>query len=364
MESIKLFYPNLYKKEWLSSLEKVFSDRWLGQGPLVDKFEKAFAKKFRYRYCLGLNSGSASLELAYHLIGIKKGDEVLTAVFTCTATNIPLIRMGAKLKFLDINEELTIDYEDVKKKISTKTKALVVVTLGGMPIDKRIFTLARKYKVPVVIDACQSLGIREQQGDYICYSFQAIKHFTTGDGGMLVLRNKAQYERAKKLRWFGIDREKKKKVGWKTLVNHKMAMEIEESGYKFYMNDIMASMGLVGLRHTDNHLKNRQAIVNLYKTYLPNFKVIAGGACWLVAILVDDREKLIKHLRRKGIECDLVQLRNDIFEVFGGKKQNLPNMNRLEDKYLYLPITAITTTENLVYIINTLNLWQEKNSHK
>jgi perosamine synthetase len=360
MRSIPLFWPAIYKEEWLKALDKVFSTRWIGQGPLVDQFEALFAQKFKFKYCLSVNSGSAALELAYHLIGIKEGDEVLTAVLTCTATNIPLLRKKARLKFLDITDDLTVDYEDLKKKISQKTKAIVVVNLGGIQVDKRIFKLAKKHGIPVVIDAAQSLGITENNGDYVCYSFQAIKHFTTGDGGMLVLRNKKDYLRAKKLRWFGIDREAKRKKGWMAMVNHKTAMEIEEPGFKHHMNDIAAALGIVGLKYSDEILKHRQAICKSYDKKLPkDHKRVYGGSCWQFGILAKDRNKLIQYLRKNGIECDLVHLRNDIFKVFGGQRQDLPNMNRLENEYFYLPLNNSTTLEDVDFVAKIFNLWQK-----
>lgn len=352
---ISLFWPQQFKKEWLKALSDVFDSRWLGQGPQVVKFEEAFGDKFGYRYCLGVNSGSAALELAYHLIGIGYGDEVLTVVLTCTATNIPLLRKRAKIQFLDISDNLTVDFEDLKRKISQKTKAIVVVNLGGIQVDKRIFPLAKKNGIPVVIDACQSLGITETFGDYICYSFQAIKHFTTGDGGMLVLRNKKDYQRAKKLRWFGINRDAKRKAGWRALVNHKTAMEIEEAGYKYHMNDIAATLGMVGLKYSDEILEHRRAICHAYDKRLPShYKKIYGGSYWQFGILAKNRNNLIKYLRNNHIECDLVHLRNDIFKIFGGKRQDLPNMNRFESQYLYLPLNSKVTIEDVEYISKLL----------
>lgn len=352
MENINLFYPAILKNEWLQELAKVFNTRWLGQGPLVDEFEKQFAEKFKYKYCLSVNSGSAALELAYHLIGIGPGDEVLTPVFTCTATNIPLLRRQAQIKFLDVNDNLTVNFDDLSNKISDKTKAIVVATIGGLPIDSRVFTLAKEYNVPVVIDAAQSLGVREESGDYICYSFQAIKHFTTGDGGMLVVNNTADYARAKKLRWFGIDREAKKQADWRWTVNHKMALDIEEPGFKFHMNDIAATLGIVGLKHSDEILKIRQDLCEVYAKNISN-KVIYGGACWLFAVLVKNREGVIKRLREHKIECDVVQIRNDIFKVFGGR-QVLPNMDRLESQYLYLPLHPQLTKSEVKHIAKLL----------
>lgn len=359
--NIPLFWPQQFKKEWLRALSDIFDTRWLGQGPLVEQFEKEFGKKFNYDYCLSVNSGSAALELAYHLIGIGAGDEVISTCFTCTATNIPLVRRGAKIIFADVNDNLLIDYEDIKKKISKKTKAIVAVTLGGMPVDKRIFTLAKKHKISVVVDAAQSVGISEKKGDYVCYSFQAIKHFTTGDGGMLVVRNKKAYERAKKLRWFGIDREAKKRANYNALNNREITMEIEEPGFKYHMNDIAAAMGLVGLKHSDEILKNRQNICAYYTNNMPDgIKCVYGGSCWLFGILTDNRDDLTTYLRENGIGCDLVQLRNDIFKIFGGRKQNLPNMNRLESKYMYLPIHSKITKKELKFIIGKLKQWRKR----
>ncbi len=358
MKKIPLFYPKIFKEEWLEALSSVFSTRWIGQGPLVDEFEAKFGEKFDYKYCLAVNSGTASLELAYHLIGIGEGDEVLTSVFTCTATNIPLVRRKANIKFLDINDNFVVDYDDVVKKISNKTKAVVVVNLGGIQVDERIFNLAKKYGVPVVVDACQSLGINEKNGDYVCYSFQAIKHFTTGDGGMLVINNKEEHERAKKLRWFGIDREAKKKADWRSLVNHQMAMEIEEAGYKYHMNDMSAALGLVGLKHSDEILEYRKNLCNIYAEKLPDYPKIYGGSHWLLAILSDRRDALMEYLRDNGVDCDVVQLRNDIFKVFGGKRQELPNMNRLESKYLYLPLNCNITPEDVEYVTDIIKKWK------
>jgi len=352
---IPLFWPQQFKEEWLEALSDVFDTRWLGQGPVVDRFEKEFGNKFNYDYCLALNSGSAALELAYHLMGIGRGDEVITTCFTCTATNIPLLRRGAKIVFADINDNFLIDYSDVKRKITPKTKAIVVVTLGGLHVDERILDLAESLKIPVVVDAAQSLGVSEERGDYICYSFQAIKHFTTGDGGMLVLRNKDEYARAKKLRWFGIDREAKRKVNFQCLSNREITMEIEEPGYKFHMNDIAASIGLVGLKHTDEILEFRKLLCNTYVENLPkHMRCVCGGSYWLMAIITKDRDDIIEYLRVNGVECDLVQLRNDIFKAFGGARQDLPNMNRLESEYMYLPLHSKVTVEDIKYICKLL----------
>ena len=357
---IPLFWPQIYKEEWLKALGKTFDTRWIGQGPLVEKFEQEFGLKFGYKYCLAVNSGTSALDLAYHMVGIEKGDEVLTPVLTCTATNIPLLRRRAKLKFVDIDDNLLPSFEDIAQKITNKTKAIVVVNLGGLQVDKRIFKLAKNKNIPVIIDAAQSVGLSEKYGDYVCYSFQAIKHFTTGDGGMLIIRKKKLYDKAKKLRWFGIDREAKKRANWKWSVNHQMALDIEELGFKYHMNDMAASMGLVGLTNSDNILKYRKALCDIYNQELSEYTKICGGSYWLFGILDDHRNHLMDFLSEHGIESDPIQIRNDIFSVFGGKRHNLPNMKRLEDKYLYLPLNGKITIKDVRKVIRALKEWKKK----
>jgi dTDP-4-amino-4,6-dideoxygalactose transaminase len=353
---VPLFYPSYDGPATRRALSALFptdmSNRWLGQGPKVDEFEKAFGDKFGYRYCVSVNSGTSALELAYHLLDIAPGDEIITPVLTCTATNIPLLRMGAKLVFADINDTLTPDYADIKAKLTPRTKAIVVVTLGGLPVDPRIFRLGR----PVVVDAAQSTGVGEPRGDLICYSFQAIKHFTTGDGGMLVVRTRKDYRRAKCLRWFGIDRERKIRSNWQPYQRREMTMDIEEPGFKFHMNDIAATMGLVNLRHSDRWLAHRRRIAEYYRRHL-RLPLIAGGAYWLACVLVDERDDFARHLREHGIDSNMTQLRNDIFRIFGGRRQNLPRMNTIEPRYVYIPLNTRMSLADAKEVTRVANAW-------
>uniref|UniRef100_A0A6M3JT47 Putative DegT/DnrJ/EryC1/StrS aminotransferase family protein n=1 Tax=viral metagenome TaxID=1070528 RepID=A0A6M3JT47_9ZZZZ len=359
---VSLFWPSIYKDEWLDELGKIFDTRWLGQGPKVDEFEKEFGKKFGYEYCVSTNSGTSALELAYHLIGINKEDKVITSILSCSATSLPLIRKGADIIFTDISKvNLTMDVPDFKKKMNDSIKAIVTVNLGGIMCNPNIYSITKEYDVPIVIDACQSLGISEKYGDYVAYSFQAIKNFNTFDGGMLICRNKEDYDRAKRLRWFGIDREKKVQNDWKCFSsNREICMDMEEAGYKFHMNDVAATVGLVGLKHSDEALQYRKEIADIYTNKLmslPKSKIcecICGGSYWLYGILTENRDELIYKLKENGIETDTIHLRNDIFSVFGGKRNDLPNMDWIESRYLYIPIHTKMTNEDAYYITDSI----------
>ncbi len=355
---IPIFWPSYHGKDIQREMARLFpadmSNRWLGQAHKVDEFEREFGKKYGFKYCVTVNSCTAALDLAYHMIGIKAGDEVITSVLTCTATNVWFLRNNVKIVFADIKPDLTIDPVDVERKIIPKTKAIIVVTLGGIPVDKRLYTLAKKHGIPVVVDAAQSLGVGEPNGDFVAYSFQATKHFTTGDGGILVLRNEKDYRRAKLLRWYGIDREIKAKANWQPYQKRQMTMDIEEAGYKFHMNDITASLGLIGLKHADAYMKHRKKIVDYYNKHL-HVPTASGGSLWLYAIFVDDRDRIADELKATGIETNMIHLRNDIFKAFGGKRLPLPEMNAIEHRYLYIPLNTRMTLADARYIVDVIN---------
>jgi perosamine synthetase len=339
-----LFYPFIPYPAVMDELADTLKGPWIGQAHKVDEFERKFADKYGYKHVLFVNSCTAALELSYHLLDLKKGDEVIVPVLDCTAGQTGLIRRGVKIVFADITDDLTVSYEDIKKKITNKTKAIIAVNLGGLEVDSRIY----KLKLPIITDSAQHLGWT--RGDYICYSFQAIKHITTGDGGILVLKNKKEYDRAKKLRWFGIDREAKKKHDWQPWVKRKMTMDIEEAGYKYQPTDIDACFGLAGLRYADRVVDLRQKLTDEYIKFLPGIKRVCGGTAWLMGIVVDNRDEVAAHLKSHDIETNVVHLRNDIFEVMGGKRQNLPKMNELEYKYLYLPLHQNLTKDDIRFI--------------
>ena len=363
---ISLFWPYIPKDRIFEELEETLSSRWIGQGPKVDKFEQEFGKKFGSEYPLFVNSGTSALELAYHLIGLKEGDEVIVPVLDCTAGQMGLLRRGVKIVFVDIDKKtLNISPEDVERKITNKTKAIVAVPLGGIPVNEEIFKIASKYgNIPVIVDASQDHGPTRLEGDYICYSFQAIKHITTCDGGMLCLKGKEVYERAKLLRWFGIDRELKVKKNYQAWEKREMSFDIMEAGYKYQPTDVDACFGLAALQDLDKVIEHRRNLVSHYKKNLEMLKdiiVISGGSCWLFCILIEERDELAEFLKENGIETNLVHLRNDIFSIFGGQRLNLPNMNWVEPRYLYLPLNTNVTNEDVEYICDKIKDFYETN---
>lgn len=347
---LDLFHPFIPFKV-KSEVADTLNTRWIGQGPKVDLFEKRFQEKFAQEYCVSMNSGSSALETAYELVGIQPGDEVITTPLTCTATNIPLLRMGAKIVWADIDPNtLCISRADILQKITSKTKAIVNVHLGGIEND------LGNMPVPVIADACQALGVFN--GNYTCNSFQAIKHITTGDGGMLSVNEPGGYKLAKLTRWFGIDRDKKIANNWQSYKERSMTFDIEVLGYKRQMTDISASMGIAGLKYYDYIIKHRGKLFRLYQDLLVDVKDIevldgSNNTYWLCTVLVNRRNEFASMLFEGGVDTNLVQVRNDAYKIFGGRAK-LPFMDGLEDKYISLPLHMNITEDNVRYICDLI----------
>jgi perosamine synthetase len=345
--NIVLFHPHMPKKgiEYVSDTLKT---RWLGQGPKVDKFEKDFSRMFTPGWeSVAVGSGTDALHLAYILAGLKPGDEVIAPVFTCTATNIPFLYHNVKVRFADVQKNtLNIDPDHVREMINEKTKAIVCVHYGGLPCDMdELHNIAKKFGIPVVEDAAHAVGAKYKGkfigsiSEFTMYSFQAIKHITTGDGGMLVIKDSTLRPLADRVRWFGINREAKQKGIWEN--------DIKEVGYKYQMTDIAASMGLAALEEFSDVLKYRQDLLKIYEKGLKGvagIHFIGGGytdrehAAWLCTVIAERRIDLQKKLRDNNIESNQVHYRNDRYSIFGGRRSDLPNMDALEDKYLVLPL--------------------------
>lgn len=361
-EGIVLFHPQIPKnaKKYVS---EVLDTRWIGQGPKVQEFERNFKNQFQLPGpALAVGSGTDALHLAYLLAGIKEGDEVLSPLFTCTATNIPLLYIGAKIKFIDVDPKtLNISIEDLKKKISKNTKAIICVHYGGLPCDMdEIHSLANQYNIPVIEDAAHALGASYNNkligtiSQFTMYSFQAIKHLTTGDGGLLTFMDDSLEKLAGRLRWFGIDRDNKQKGIWEN--------DIKEIGYKYQMTDISAAIGLAGLEEFEETLSFRRKLYDRYVEQLKDFKDVTivddfnpkkGHAAWLFTILVKRRLDLQKKLREHGIESGQTHYRNDRYSIFKCN-ETFPNMDLIDDEYLILPLHTKMTLLDVNRICETI----------
>jgi dTDP-4-amino-4,6-dideoxygalactose transaminase len=238
---------------------------------------------------------------------------------------LPFLHRGAKIVFSDVEDDLNQSITDIERKITPRTKAIVFVHFGGNNRGLReVVELAHAKGITLIEDAAQAVGSDYWgKGDFVCISFQAIKTLTTGDGGALICPSDELTQKAKRLRWFGIDRDLKHKQG---------DTDIVEAGYKYHMNDIAAAIGRGNLAVIDRIILHRKRLVNAYRQ-----NGILNAHPWFAFVLTKRRAELMAYLKEHGIDADIHHYRNDKYAVFGGR-QKLPKMDELEEQYLFLPV--------------------------
>lgn len=334
MNPIVLMHPYV-PSEAIAAVSEVLRGRWLGEGPRVKEFEQCFSGRMGGRAAIAVGSGTDALHLAYVLAGIGPGDEVLAPLFTCTATNLPLLWMGAKIRFVDVAPgSLNVDLRAMSMMVTEKTNAAVIVHYAGSSV--RNYCDGWGPDLPLIEDAAQALGAEWLgKADYSCFSFQAVKHVTTGDGGMVLVPDEKAGE-ARRRRWFGIDREAKLAGIWEN--------DIKEVGWKYQMTDIAAAMGLAGMQKLTEQMICRRHMLGIYREQLagvPGIELIDAdpeGAAWLVTVLADDRDGLKRKLAEHKIESDQVHYRNDRYSIFAASRGEFPNMDAVDSRYLCLPL--------------------------
>jgi len=361
-DRIVLFYPYIPEAA-KNRARHTLDTRWIGQGPQVDEFEKLFEEKISNPHkAIAVNAGTSSLHLSYILAGIKEGDEVITPVFSCSATHTPLKYLGAKVLFADIQKNtLNIDPKSVERLMNPKVKAIVCTHYGGLPCDMdELQAIADKWGVPIIEDAAQAIGATYKGktigtiSDFTAFSFQAVKILTTVDGGMMTIKDSTLEDKAKRIRWFGIDRKAKFEDRW--------LKDITETGYKYQMTDVSAGMGIEALKILPETLKHYREMFEYYKKELANIPGITfigeapdrQSSCWLATTIVENRVGLKKALADNNIESDPVHYRCDRYSFLGGRSKTCPNMDYLEDKYLVLPMHYFMTLENIDRVINVI----------
>jgi dTDP-4-amino-4,6-dideoxygalactose transaminase len=330
----------------------VLHSGYIAQGPRVDAFEEALAGYFGNESLVTVNSGTAALHLALHLLDVGPGDEVITTAQTCVATNGGIVLRGATPVFVDVDPGSgLIDPESVAAAITPKTKAIMAVDWAGHPCD---YDELRKHGIPVIQDAAHAVGtmyqnrhVAQSGGDYVCFSFQAIKHLTCGDGGALVVPPE-QLDRARRLRWFGLDRNPKN-------VRYRFEQDIAESGYKFHMNDIAATIGLANFphlpgileRHALNALELHARLSGIKGVELPPKDL--RSSWWLFTVKVDDPGAFADKMAERGVMCSPAHARNDRMTTFSSGRCHgeLVGLGEFASKQISIPVGWWVTEEDL-----------------
>lgn len=353
---------NLFKVRMSADAHRMVKDvlesGFVAQGPKVDLFEDMLQEELKtHTKPVTVNSCTASIDLALELCGVGPGDEVISIPQTCFASQIGILHRHARIRWADI-DPLTglVNPDTIAKLITEKTKAIVVVNWAGRLCD---FKKLKSFGIPVIEDAAHTwdsfFTSKVERGDYICYSFQAIKFLTCGDGGLLICPNEEKEKEARLLRWFGLDRTKNE--------SFRCTQNIAKAGFKYHMNDIAATIGMCNIPEARRSvLKTREnskyLIDNIKndKLVLPKFDDTTSFWLFSMHVLNDKKKDFEKYLADNGITSSPVHFRNDMYDcTIQFKESELPGVTSFDKTQICIPNGWWLTNAELDHIVNVVN---------
>lgn len=355
MKQIPLFKVRMATNA-AENVANVLNSGYIGQGPKVEELEQKLKEVLRLeRPPITVNSCTSAIDLALDLCGVDHESEVISTCQTCYASNSPIIAKKATIKWADIDPiSGLIDPNSVKSLITDKTKAIVAVDWAGKFCD---FKTLKSFGIPVIEDAAHVLDVFEhdkERGDYVCYSFQAIKFLTGGDGGILVTPEE-KHKQAKLMRWYGLDRDS----GSSFRCRH----DIVYSGYKYHMNDIAAMIALCNITEAIDSVhtarKNSKYYIDNIKNnnfVLPEYDENCSYWLFSMHVLNDKKQEFMDYLKENGIESSPVHYRNDEYSCTKKfKTDNLPGVESFSVTQVCIPNGWWLTSNDIQHIVNVLN---------
>jgi len=347
---IPTYRPYIGKKE-LEAIQQVFESRWLGMGPQTKRFEENLAQFLGARHVLTVSSCTAAMHLALLSLGVGPGDEVVLPSFTFAATAQAVVLCGASPVFCEVSaDNLTMDVNDVRKRLGSRTRVIMPVHFGGSVCEMdEIINLAESKGLGIVEDAAHAFGSTYKGrmvgtlGDVTCFSFDAIKNITCGDGGAVVTDNDKIAKSVRLKRYLGITRP-----SWQRNVSAaNWYYEVASEGYRYHMNDLHAAIGLVQLERFEDFKGRKHEIVRLYDEALSTIngiKLIKRDLKntfpfgYFVKVPNGGRDALIRHLRQDGIDTRVQFIPNHLQPAFAQESVRLPVTEQIYEEILTLPL--------------------------
>lgn len=371
MNSVHLFRPAISESA-IEAVAEVLRSGWTGLGPKTEQFEKQFADYVGTKYCVGVNSCTSALHLSLRLLDIKEGDEVISTAFTFVSTNHAILYERAIPVFADVEKDYpNIDPNDVERKITPKTRAIIAVHYGGQPCDLgHLHKLSHTYNIPIIEDCAHAAGASWSDkrigsvSSLNCFSFQSVKNLSLGDGGAITTNNPLYNERLRRLRWLGIDKSTWNRTNLARTGEIPRAYawqyDVPEIGFKYHMNDIMAVIGIEQLKLLDQENVRRAQIAKTYRKALEKIPGItllkqqenAVSSHHIFAVVAQEREKLINKLKAHNIHPGVHYVRNDLYPMY--QKSDLPNAQYFQDHLISLPLHLALTDEDIQRVIDVI----------
>jgi len=355
----------------IAAIAEVLESGWLGQGPRVEEFEHAFALYCGGEHPVAVNCGTSALHLAVRLLNLEPGSEIITTPNTFIATNQVILYEGMVPVFADIEPHTgNASVASMEESITSRTRALMLTHYAGYPVDlDAAYALAHKHGLQVIEDCAHAAGasyrgrrIGSSPNSLQAFSFQATKNLSAVDGGLLFTRSEEEAQRARRLRWMGIDSSTHERTASTTIAN---AYTVQESGFRYAMSDLNAAIALVQLPQLDIGNARRAQIAERYANAFQSLQAIETlqyeeqrrSSFHLFPVLCNDRDILAARLREKGIVTGVHYARNDHYPIFdrpGVSPLELPNTQSYAKRVITLPMHLGLSDEDVDRVIEAV----------
>jgi dTDP-4-amino-4,6-dideoxygalactose transaminase len=362
-KSLQVLQPKFRTKEILSEIEDCLENCWSGMGYKTEVFEEKWNSYTGHANSIFVNSATSGLHLALELIKNKTHKKkVITTPVTFVSTNHVILHAGLTPLFVDVDSSLNIDPNDLFKKLDAEVAAVIFVGIGGNTKNfEEIVNICRKNGIFCILDAAHMSGSRQNgtfpglSADISVYSFQAVKNLPTADAGIVSCESDDDAQFLRKMSWMGINKDtySRAKQG-----SYRWDYDVDNVGYKYNGNSIMAAMAIVGLKYLDSDNNRRRKILEIYEQNLLQGRLIIHDNKFetsqhLIQIEIDQRDKIIDILSEAGIYCGVHYKNNLQYEkIYSGR---LNNAEKLSARIISLPCHLNMTDADVKRVSDVIN---------
>ncbi|MEL6894553.1 MAG: DegT/DnrJ/EryC1/StrS family aminotransferase [Planctomycetota bacterium] len=360
------FFHSHVDPEAVRRSSEVLASGFVSEGKVVAEFESALRDQLKVSPAVAVNSGTAALHLALRVAGIGPGDNVLVPTQTFVASALAILMSGATPRFVDIGRDGLISVDSIRESINSQTRGIMPVHWSGQPCDMDpINQIAAEHDLCVIEDAAHALGATYRGrpvgtlSRMTMFSFQAIKHLTTGDGGAICCNDPDDFRRAMQLRWFGIDRANAKQ----TLLGER-DFDLTEVGYKYHMNNVAAAIGIGNLHGLDQRIQRHREIADRLQNEIAfddeieslPFQDDTQSAWWFYPVLVRRRDDFATAMKDRDIPVSVVHQRIDRYSVFQDFRRDLPMQDWFNRRQINLPVHVGMRDEDVDAIVAAIKM--------